>query len=64
LRRELFTAERGRGTLIVTEAGSEVTRLDGSPFSCHPGDVLASNGPLHAEMLDAIRAATARGGRL
>jgi len=45
------------GALIVTEAGGTVTRLDGSAFSAYPGDVLASNGRIHAEMERIIAAA-------
>jgi myo-inositol-1(or 4)-monophosphatase len=35
------------GALIVSEAGGHVTALDGGPFSCYGGGVLASNGRLH-----------------
>ena len=58
--RNLKAWDTAAGALVVTEAGGTVTSLDGGPFSCYPGDVLASNGPLHADMLDAIRRAAAR----
>jgi myo-inositol-1(or 4)-monophosphatase len=43
------------GTLIVREAGGLVTRLDGSPCTSHSGEVLATNGRLHEQMLAVIR---------
>ncbi len=43
------------GALIVEEAGGRVTCTDGSAFASRRGNVLASNGPLHAPMLEAIR---------
>jgi myo-inositol-1(or 4)-monophosphatase len=39
------------GGLIVQEAGGAVSLVNGEPFSPYGGDVLASNGHLHAEML-------------
>ena len=42
------------GALIVTEAGGEVTRVDGGPFSPYTRSVLASNGRIHGEMLSTI----------
>ena len=39
------------GALIVQEAGGRVTNLDGSPWDAHRGNVLASNGLIHDEML-------------
>jgi myo-inositol-1(or 4)-monophosphatase len=44
------------GALIVEEAGGRVTATDGSRFTARGGNVLATNGPLHAPMLDAIAA--------
>jgi myo-inositol-1(or 4)-monophosphatase len=49
------------GALIVAEAGGRVTNTDGGPFSSRGGQVLATNGHLHAAMLDVI--ATFREGR-
>jgi myo-inositol-1(or 4)-monophosphatase len=43
------------GALIVAEAGGRVTTLDGSPFTSHVGEVLATNGLIHEQMLDIIR---------
>ena len=42
------------GSLIVEEAGGQVTGLDASPFSSHSRQVLASNGRIHDEMAAAI----------
>ena len=43
------------GALIVEEAGGRVSTLDGGLFTSRLGNVLASNGPLHDPMLNAIR---------
>jgi myo-inositol-1(or 4)-monophosphatase len=43
------------GALIVGEAGGRVTTLDGSPFTSHAGEVVATNGLIHEQMLDIIR---------
>ncbi|HKZ55933.1 MAG TPA: inositol monophosphatase family protein [Anaerolineales bacterium] len=43
------------GVLLVREAGGRVTRLDGGPDIFHPPtSILASNGHLHAAMLEVI----------
>jgi myo-inositol-1(or 4)-monophosphatase len=44
------------GSLIVAEAGGRVTNLEGGPFSSRGRHVLASNGRLHDQMLDVVRA--------
>jgi len=43
------------GALIVEEAGGRVTGMDGTPFDAAAGHLIASNGPLHDEMLRVIR---------
>jgi myo-inositol-1(or 4)-monophosphatase len=43
------------GALIVQEAGGRVTCLDGSPWDAHRGNILASNGRVHDEMLAVVR---------
>src|SRR5688500_7975342 len=48
------------GALIVEEAGGRVTTTDGRPFQSRAGSVLATNGRVHAEMLDTIATFTAR----
>jgi myo-inositol-1(or 4)-monophosphatase len=43
------------GALMVLEAGGVVTGMDGSPFDVFSGHLIASNGPVHAPMLDVVR---------
>src|SRR5262249_43923789 len=43
------------GALIVAEAGGRVSDTGGKAFSSRAGQVLASNGHLHDEMLEVIR---------
>jgi myo-inositol-1(or 4)-monophosphatase len=43
------------GVVLVREAGGMVTRVDGSPFDAFMPDGLASNGPLHAVLLEKLR---------
>jgi myo-inositol-1(or 4)-monophosphatase len=44
------------GCLLVTEAGGTVSGHRGQPFTPYDGDVAASNGPLHGELLAALGA--------
>jgi myo-inositol-1(or 4)-monophosphatase len=39
------------GVLIVREAGGKVTRFDGTPFRLDSREVLATNGPIHDEVI-------------
>ena len=39
------------GALLVLEAGGTLTRFDGSPFRLDSQEVLATNGPLQAELV-------------
>ncbi len=48
------------GALIVEEAGGRVTTIDGGPFGSRAGSVLATNGHIHAEMLETIASFTTR----
>jgi myo-inositol-1(or 4)-monophosphatase len=41
----------------VMEAGGTVTNMAGEPFSSRGRHVLASNGRIHAAMLEVIRSA-------
>ena len=43
------------GSLIVTEAGGQVTGITGQPFSIYSEDILASNGLIHLQMTEAIQ---------
>jgi myo-inositol-1(or 4)-monophosphatase len=42
------------GSLLVSEAGGQVSDLAGGHFCCHDGAVLASNGLLHDSMLEVL----------
>jgi myo-inositol-1(or 4)-monophosphatase len=46
------------GALLVTEAGGKISSTDGSPFSLEAGQVLSSNGTLHAAVVDALASTT------
>lgn len=43
------------GALLVEEAGGRVTNLAGGPFNSRLGEVIASNGRIHEQMVDIIR---------
>ena len=43
------------GTLIVKEAGGTVSDIEGKPFSMRSRDAVASNGPLHKELLGLLK---------
>ena len=43
------------GAAIVIGAGGQATELDGTPFDGETGRVLASNGPLHEQMIEVLR---------
>jgi myo-inositol-1(or 4)-monophosphatase len=42
------------GALVVAESGGAVTALDGTAFDQYSGNVLASNGRLHRDILDIV----------
>jgi myo-inositol-1(or 4)-monophosphatase len=42
------------GLLLVLEAGGRVSGLRGQPFELDGGEILATNGPLHAEMVELL----------
>ena len=44
------------GALIIEEAGGQVSTLAGAPFDSRLGEIVASNGRIHAQMVDVIRA--------
>jgi myo-inositol-1(or 4)-monophosphatase len=48
------------GALLVEEAGGVVSLYDGSPFNSRAGQVVASNGRIHEQMLSTIRGFTGR----
>jgi myo-inositol-1(or 4)-monophosphatase len=43
------------GAVLLREAGGVITNVDGSPFDPYTPDGVASNGPLHPLMLEALR---------
>jgi myo-inositol-1(or 4)-monophosphatase len=43
------------GVLVVTEAGGKVTNFSGEPFSNYKPEVVASNGLIHARMLEVLK---------
>jgi myo-inositol-1(or 4)-monophosphatase len=43
------------GALVVAEAGGRITGMDGGPFDARAGHLVASNGLVHAAILDVIR---------
>jgi myo-inositol-1(or 4)-monophosphatase len=43
------------GVVLVQEAGGLVTNVDGSPYDPYTPDGLASNGPLHPVLVEALR---------
>jgi len=43
------------GALLIEEAGGRVSTLSGDPFSSRLGEIVASNGRVHGQMLDVIR---------
>jgi myo-inositol-1(or 4)-monophosphatase len=44
------------GALIIEEAGGQVSTLAGGPFDSRLGEIVASNGRIHRQMVDVIRA--------
>lgn len=42
------------GTLLITEAGGQVTYYDGTPFSIYAPPICASNGRIHSQMLKVL----------
>lgn len=57
---DLRTWDIAAGVLLVEESGGRVTDFAGDPLRGMSGDVVASNGRLHATVLDVVRG---RGGR-
>ena len=53
--RHLRPWDLAAGVAILRAAGGRVTAPGGGPFDCLVGDVLASNGLVHDEMVDILR---------
>ena len=47
--------DHAAGALLIQEAGGVVTRIDGKPYAPDCSAVAASNGLIHAALLDALR---------
>jgi myo-inositol-1(or 4)-monophosphatase len=43
------------GILLVTEAGGRCSTLDGGPYHVESPGCLATNGPIHEELMALIR---------
>jgi myo-inositol-1(or 4)-monophosphatase len=54
--RPLNAWDMAAGVLLVTEAGGKVTSLNGVPHDIHDDQALATNGRIHREMTEIIRA--------
>ena len=54
--RKLQPWDVAAGALIVAEAGGQVTAMSGGAYGSREGSVLASNGLIHAQMLETIAA--------
>ncbi|MBA3500614.1 MAG: inositol monophosphatase, partial [Deltaproteobacteria bacterium] len=39
------------GVLVIREAGGTVTNMTGGPFALYDGDICASNGAIHGELI-------------
>ena len=48
------------GALVVAEAGGTVTNTRGGPFDPHSGEVLASNGAIHSELIAELQLTAGR----
>lgn len=52
---KLHPWDTAAGALMVTEAGGRVTDFAGEPYSIYKKEIVASNGPVHEEMLTVLR---------
>jgi myo-inositol-1(or 4)-monophosphatase len=57
--RRLWPWDVAAGALLVTEAGGRVGLMDGGPYDLTAGQILATNGRVHVEMLAVIADARA-----
>jgi myo-inositol-1(or 4)-monophosphatase len=53
--RGLFPWDIAAGVVIAREAGCRITSIEGGPFELASGEVLATNGHVHEEMLECLR---------
>jgi myo-inositol-1(or 4)-monophosphatase len=52
---KLYPWDMAAGSLVVEEAGGQVTDFSGGPFSIYAPEIIASNGKIHREMVDILR---------
>ncbi len=50
----LYAWDMAAGSLIVEEAGGTVTKYNGDPFDPEYPEILATNGTIHAQMIDIL----------
>ena len=55
--RALCAWDMAPGVILVQEAGGMVTGVDGGPLALDGGHVFASNGAVHAALLDQLERA-------
>lgn len=53
---KLYPWDTAAGYLMIEEAGGKVTDFSGGPFDPFKREILASNGKIHRQMLDIIKA--------
>ncbi len=58
--RRLKSWDIAAGALIVAEAGGTVTNTTGGPFDPHQGEIAATNGAIHEELLAELRLSRSR----
>jgi myo-inositol-1(or 4)-monophosphatase len=54
--RDTYPWDVAAGAVLIQEAGGIVTNREGEHFNWYRGDILASNGMLHARLVDALKA--------
>ena len=59
--RKLHAWDLGAGALLVEEAGGRVTAPDGGPVDLDSGEIVATNGVIHEELVRELGSVTARG---
>ena len=52
---KLFPWDVAAGSLIVTEAGGELSTFKGKDFSIYATEIVASNGIIHNQMIEVLR---------
>lgn len=57
---ELSPWDTAAGSLIVTEAGGQISTSDGAPFHPEQSSVVATNGKIHAQLVEVMSRANQR----